>query len=383
MQEGKGGLVLTLTGVELRRIAMPLVAPFRTTLGVITTRDVLLVRAVLDGPSGESQGWGECAAPPDPLWSDEYLDGAADVLTRFLVPRLFAAGPLDGPLVGPLLTPFKGNRLAKAAIETAVLDAELRAAGRSFARELGATRDRVPCGVTVGLHDSAGPLLDEVAGHLGAGYARVELKIGPGWDLEPVRAVRARFGDDLPLAVDADGAYTLSDAAHLARLDEFGLQWLGQPLPADDLLGHAELAKRISTPVCLDESITSARAAAMAVTLGACSVISVSAGRVGGYLEARRVQEVCRAHGIAAWCGGMQATGVGRAANVALAALPGFTQAGETSPTERFSKCDVTEPFELVDGHLEVPAGPGLGVTPNPGELAAVTTGTDWVPHLS
>jgi O-succinylbenzoate synthase len=372
--------VLSLTGVELRRIAMPLVTPFRTSSGVTSMRDVLLVRAVLDGPSGEFQGWGECAAPADPLWSAEYLDGAADVLTRFIVPRLFAAGPLHAALVAPLLAPVKGHQMAKSAIEAAVLDAELRAAGRSLAEELGATRDRVPCGVTVGLQESVGALLDEVAGHLAAGYTQVKLTIGPGWDLEPVRALRERFGSELPLAVDADAAYTLPDAAHLARLDEFGLLSLGQPLAADDLVGHAALARRVSTPICLDESVTSARAAAAAITLGACAAVSVTAGRVGGYLEARRVAAVCQAHGIAAWCGGMQATGVGRAANVALAALPGFTGPGDTSPTDRFFKCDVTdEPFELRDGQLDVPAGPGLGVAPNPGELAAVTTGTDWV----
>lgn len=374
--------MLSLTGVELRRIALPLVTPFRTAHGAVTVRDVLLVRAVLNGPSGEWQGWGECAAPADPLWSAEYLDGAADVLTRFLVPRLFGAGPLEAAMIGPLLAPYRGHPMAKAAIEAAVLDAELRESGQSFARQLGATRDRVPCGVTVGWQESVGALLDEVAGHLEAGYGRVTLKIGPGWDVEPVRAVRERFGDGLPLAADADSGYAPTDAAHLARLDEFGLLSLCQPLPADDLLGHAALAGRLRTPISLDASIASARAAAAAITLGACSAVSVSAGRAGGYLEARRVQDLCQAHGIAAWCGGMQATGVGRAANLALAALPGFTLPGDTTPTERFFKCDVTgEPFELRDGQLDVPGGPGLGVVPNPGELAAVTTATDWVPR--
>src|SRR5579859_4698359 len=177
---------MKLSGVELRRISMPLVAPFRTSFGVETTRDILLLRAVLDDPSGEAEGWGECVAMADPLYSSEYVDGTVDVLKRFFLPKLFAASDVDGSLVGPLLEPFKGHWMSKAAIETAVLDAELRASGRSFARELGAVKDRVPSGVSVGIHDSIGALLETVAGYLAAGYVRVKLKIEPGWDLEPV-----------------------------------------------------------------------------------------------------------------------------------------------------------------------------------------------------
>ena len=372
---------MKLTGVELRRISMPLVAPFRTSFGVETMRDVLLLRAVLDGGlSGESEGWGECVAISDPLYSSEYVDASVDVLKRFLLPTLFRLGHVDGAAVGPALAPFKGHWMSKAAIETAVLDAELRATGRSFARELGATRDRVPCGVSVGIHDSVGALLESVAGYVSAGYVRIKLKIEPGWDTEPVRAVRERFGDDLLLQVDANTAYTLRDARHLARLDEFNLLLLEQPLPEDDVLGHAELARLVKTPICLDESITSARTAAAAITLGACSIINIKPGRVGGYLEARRIHDVCQAHGIAVWCGGMLETGLGRAANVALAALPGFTLPGDTSASDRFYQTDITEPFVLSpDGYLDVPTGPGLGVLPLRDELAAVTTWTEWV----
>jgi O-succinylbenzoate synthase len=213
-----------------------------------------------------------------------------------------------------------------------------------------------------------------------AGYVRIKLKIEPGWDLEPVRAVRERFGDDLLIQVDANTAYTLQDARHLARLDDFGLLLMEQPLPEEDVLGHAELARLVKTPICLDESITSARTAAAAIRLGACSIINIKPGRVGGYLEARRIHDVCRAHGIAVWCGGMLETGLGRAANIALAALPGFTLPGDTSASDRYYKTDITEPFVLsADGHLDVPAGPGLGVTPLPEQLAAVTTWTEWV----
>ncbi|WNV88188.1 o-succinylbenzoate synthase [Umezawaea sp. Da 62-37] len=367
---------MKLTGVELRRVRMPLVAPFRTSFGTQNARDVLLLRVVTD----EAEGWGECVAMSDPLYSSEYVDAAADVLTRFLVPALAAHPRLDANAVAHVLEPFRGHRMAKAALEMGVLDAELRAEGRPLSRELGATRDRVPCGVSVGIMDSIGELLDAVGGYLDAGYARIKLKIEPGWDVEPVRAVRERFGDDVLLQVDANTAYTVGDARHLAQLDPFGLLLIEQPLEEEDLLGHAELAKLISTPVCLDESITSARSAAAAITMGACRIVNIKPGRVGGYLEARRIHDVCVAHGVPVWCGGMIETGLGRAANVALAALPGFTLPGDTSASDRFYRTDITTPFVLEDGHLPVPTGPGLGVEPLADELEAVTTSTEWLP---
>jgi O-succinylbenzoate synthase len=366
---------MRLTGVELRRIAMPLVAPFRTSFGTETTRDILLVRAVTD----EAEGWGECVAMADPLYSSEYVDAAADVLRRFLVPALAARPRLDAAAVGPALHGFKGHRMAKAALETAVLDAELRAAGRPLSRELGAVHDRVPCGVSVGIMDSTGELLDAVGGYLDAGYVRIKLKIQPGWDVEPVRAVRERFGDDVLLQVDANTAYTLADARRLAALDPFGLLLIEQPLDEEDVLGHARLARQIRTPICLDESITSARAAADAITLGACAVVNIKPGRVGGYLEARRIHDVCAAHGVPVWCGGMLESGIGRAANVALAALPGFTLPGDTSASGRYYATDVTAPFVLDDGHLTVPSAPGIGVDPIPAVLDEVTTAREWI----
>ena len=377
VEQGEGSAGVRLRGVELRRVRMPLVAPFRTSFGTQHERDVLLVRVVTDGP----EGWGECVAMGDPLYSEEYVDGAVDVMTRFLVPALARAGRrLDANAVAPLLAPFHGHRMAKAALELAVLDAELRAQGRPLARELGAVHERVPCGVSVGIMDSVPALLDAVEEHLAAGYQRIKLKIEPGWDVAPVRAVRERFGDDLALQVDANTAYTLADARHLARLDPFDLLLVEQPLPEDDLLGHAALAKMITTPVCLDESITSARGAATAITLGATSVVNIKPGRVGGYLEARRIHDVCVAHGVPVWCGGMLETGIGRAANVALAALPGFTLPGDTSASGRYYATDITEPFVLDEGHLAVPTGAGTGVEPLPDELARVTTWTQWLP---
>ncbi|MCX4678979.1 o-succinylbenzoate synthase [Streptomyces sp. NBC_01433] len=366
---------MKVTGVELRTIKAPLVSPFRTSFGTETVREALLVRVVTE----EAEGWGECGAGTAPLYSSQYTHAAADVLSRFLVPALAGVADLDAHRVAPALAAFKGHRMAKAALETAVLDADLRARGVPLAHALGAVRDRVPCGVSVGITESIPALLDAVAGYLDAGYLRIKLKIEPGWDIEPVRAVRERFGD-IPLQVDANAAYHRGDARHLARLDPFALLMLEQPLAEDDLLGHAELAKRITTPICLDESIVSARAAAAALTLGACHVVNIKPGRVGGYLEARRIHDVCVAHGVPVWCGGMLETGLGRAANVALAALPGFVLPGDTSASDRYYRTDITAPFRLVDGHLAVPTGPGLGVTPVQEILDEVTDSTTWVP---
>jgi len=227
--------------------------------------------------------------------------------------------------------------------------------------------------------DEIPQLLDAVDGYLAEGYQRIKLKIEPGWDVEPVRAVRERFGDGILLQVDANTAYTLQDAPVLARLDPFNLLLIEQPLDEEDILGHAELARRVRTPICLDESITSARGAAAAIQLGACSIINVKPGRVGGYLEARRIHDVCVANGVPVWCGGMLETGIGRAANVALAALPGFTLPGDTSASRRYYATDITEPFELDAGHLAVPTGPGIGVLPLPDVLAEVTTARSWL----
>jgi o-succinylbenzoate synthase len=367
---------MKLAGFELRRVAMPLVAPFRTSFGTEYRRDVLLVKAV--GP--DTEGWGECVAMAQPLYSAEYVDGAAEVIRRFLLPAVGSLPAVDAHAVEPVFARIKGHPMAKAAVQTAILDAQLRAAGTSFGSFLGAVRPSVPAGVSVGIMDSLPALLDAVEGYLAAGYLRIKLKIEPGWDVAPVRAVRERFGPDVLLQVDANTAYTLADARQLARLDPFDLLLIEQPLPEDDLRGHAALARLIRTPVCLDESVTSARAAADAIAMGACAIVNIKPGRVGGYLEARRVHDVCAANGIAVWAGGMLETGLGRAANVALAALPGFTLPGDTSASDRYYARDITDPFVLEDGHVRVPTGPGIGVRPDPDTLAEVTTSTEWIP---
>ncbi|WP_435743270.1 o-succinylbenzoate synthase [Microbacterium sp. PMB16] len=366
---------MKLEGVEILKVSIPLVGAFRTSFGTEAVRETLLLRAVTD----EGEGWGECGASEAPLYSGEYTHGAADVLSRHLIPGLSGVTDLDAHSVAPALSAFKENRLAKAALETAILDADLRARGIPLSYALGAVRQSVACGVSVGIADSIPELLDTVEGYLADGYLRIKLKIEPGWDIEPVRAVRERFGD-IMLQVDANASYERSDIDDLLELDAFALSLVEQPLPADDLLGHAMLGRRLSTPICLDESILSARAAATAIDLDACRIVNIKPGRVGGYLEARRIHDLCVAHGIPVWCGGMLETGVGRAANLALAALPGFTLPGDTSASERYFAEDITPPFRLVDGHIAVPTGPGIGVTPDPDLLARFTVSREWVP---
>jgi len=364
---------MKIEGFELRHIALPLVSPFRTSFSTQTERNILLVKAVTDG----GEGWAECVTLPQPVYSPEYTEGAVDVLKRYFIPAVARVQDANG--VAPALHKFKGHPMAKAALETALLDAELRIEGRSFARELGSVHDRVPCGVSVGIMDSIPELLDAVGGYLDEGYVRIKLKIEPGWDLEAVRAVREKFGDEVLLQVDANTAYTLRDARHLAKLDDFDLLLIEQPLEEEDIVGHADLAKMMNTPICLDESVTSAQTAAAAIRLGATSVINIKPGRVGGYLEARRIHDLASAAGVPVWCGGMLETGLGRAANIALASLPGFTLPGDVSASGRFYATDITEPWVMEDGHLTVPTGPGLGVTPIPEVLEECTTSVEWV----
>lgn len=371
---------MRLEACELRRVRLELVSPFESASGTMTWRDALLLRLVARGAGGQRvQGWGECVAMREPRYSPEYVDGALDVLRRFLLPALARAGPgLRASQVAGLLAPFKGHPMAKSAVEMALLDAELRLAGTSFASYLGAVRSRVPVGVSVGIMASLDALVEAVSGYVDAGYLRVKLKIRPGWDVEAVRAVRERWGE-LMLQVDANGAYAPGDAAHLCRLDELGLVMIEQPFGQEDLAGHAMLARTMSTPVCLDESIISAATARHALELGACSVVNLKPGRVGGYLEARRVHDVCVAAGAGLWCGGMFETGLGRAANLALAAMAGFSLPGDISASGRYFVDDIVAPFVLDAGHLAVPSGPGLGVEVLGDALESVTSWSEWV----
>lgn len=357
-----------LNQVELRRIRLPLVAPFRSSQATEIDRELLLVHVT--GP--DSEGWGECAAFATPHFSSETVDSAQISLRTSLIPLLDPAN-VDVKTITRALAPVDGSPMAKASLESAVWDAELRSQGQSLASRLGGTRARVPAGVAVGLMDSLPQLVAAVGGYVDQGYLRVKLKIQPSWDLDPVRAIRKSF-PELPLQVDANMAYELSDLALLKGLDDFDLLLVEQPLGRDDLHGHAELAGSMATPICLDESITSTEAAAAAVELGACSVINIKPGRVGGLAEAVRLHDFCVENEIPAWCGGMLESGVGRAVNLALASLPGFTLVGDLSASSRYFQQDLTPPFELQDGYLPVPSGPGIGVEPIVEVLDEVTT---------
>ena len=320
-------------------------------------------------------GWGECVTPAAPVYSEEFTDGAALVLRDHLVPAMTAAGrALSAGAIAPRLRHLRGHRMAKAALEVAVLDAQLRAAGTSLASHLGTVRERVPAGVSVGIPDGGvRELVHQVAGYLDEGYLRVKVKIQPGFDVGPLTRLRETFGEALPLQVDANAAYDAGDPEHLAALDAIdalGLELIEQPFGPARLRDHALHAPGWRTPVCLDESIHDAADAADAITMGACQVVNIKLGRVGGLSEALAIRDVCRAQGVPVWCGGMLETGVGRAANVALAACAGFDLPADTSASDRYWAQDLTEPFHLEDGHLRVPAGAGIGRTPRSEALA-------------
>jgi len=362
---------------RVHRLNIPLVRPFRTSFGTETVRDVILVEAI---SSDGTSGWGECVTMSWPGYSYEYGDNAIDVMTNHLLPSLRDCG--DDPYdVRAAMQVVRGHPMAKTALGTAMLDVWLRERGQSLASFLGATKEFVDSGVSVGIppSESVPDLLAEVEGYLAAGYQRIKLKIEPGWDLRPVAAVRAAW-PDIPLQTDANQAYQRSDGEHLALMDEFGLLLHEQPLEEDDWYGHVLLSRACATPICMDESIHSVASADSALALGACSIINIKPGRVGGYLTAKEIHDLSYDRGAPVWAGGMLETGIARAANVALAALPGFTLPGDTSASDRYYKVDVTEPFVLEDGRLRVPTGPGIGVDPIPEVLDDLTV---WSTELT
>jgi O-succinylbenzoate synthase len=350
---------MRLRRIVVRRVEMPLRFRFRTSFGETTRKQFLLVEA--DG--GDTSGWGECVADDAPFYSEETNASAAHVLGEFLAPAA-----LDEELEGPedfsrRVAPIRGNRMAKAALESALWDLAAREKGVPLRDLLGGVRDRVPVGVSLGLQPSLDALLALVAKHVEEGYRRIKLKIEPGRDAALVAAVRERF-PSIDLTVDANAAYTPADAPALRALDAFGLDYIEQPLGHEDLWEHAALAREIATPICLDESIRSAADAAVAARIGAARVVNVKIGRVGGLAEARRIHDVCAAAGVPVWCGGMLESGVGRATNVHLATLPNFAKPGDTSSASRYFEEDIVDPpLEAVDGEMPVPPGPGIGVT--------------------
>jgi O-succinylbenzoate synthase len=351
-----------LVAAELYRVRLPLVTPFRAAHGTRPGKEALLVRVV----THDAQGWGECSAETEPGYLPDTIDSSRLALRDHLLPRAFAGAPLDD---------VRGHAPARAALECALLDAQLCATGVSLASHLGATRATVPAGVAVGLYDDERAFRDLLASYAEAGYRRVKCKIEPGRDVDVVRAARAELGADFELAVDANGSFTLADEPVLRALDAFGLQCIEQPLAPDALLDHVALASRLDTRLCLDETVTSAAVARDAIQLGAGRIVSLKAARLGGLDETKRVHDVCTAAGVATLAGGMLETGVGRAALLAVAALPGCTETGDCSATARYfgANGDITEPFVLVAGALAVPNAPGLGIDVRPDRLAGVT----------
>ena len=359
--------------VELRLVGLPLVRPFRTSFGTSTEKVCVLARVVTE----DAEGWGECVAGLDPGYSEEWNECAWLVIRDFLAPALFAAGDVTTEDLDRVLGGVRGNPMAKATVIDAFLDAELRAQGHSLAAHLGADKDRVACGVSIGITDTTAELLERVDGFLADGYQRIKLKIEPGLDVERVGAVRAAHPDIL-LSLDANAAYGLEDVGVFQALDAFDLLMVEQPLHHDDLVQHAKLQSQIRSDICLDESIRTAADAAAAIELGACRIVNIKQGRVGGIPEARRIHDVALAADVPVWCGGMLETGIGRATNLALAALPGFSLPGDTSASSRYFTDDITEPFVVApDGTMAVPTGLGIGVVPRPDRLEACTIRTE------
>jgi O-succinylbenzoate synthase len=346
--------------IDLRIVRLPLVHPFRTSSSRKSYLDHILVRL----EAGGVVGWGECASPSDPYYCPETTETCWHILKDFLAPAVLGREWTTMEDLVSLYRPVKGNRFAKAGIEMAGWDALARSTGVPLHVRLGGTRSEIFSGVSLGIESRIDVLFDQVARYLEEGYRRIKLKIAPGWDVDVVRQVRERHPDIL-LQVDANSAYRLDDLPTLRALDDFDLLLIEQPLAHDDIIDHARLQAALRTPICLDESIHSADDARKALELGACRVINIKVSRVGGLLEAKRVHDVCHARGVPVWCGGMHEFGIGRAANVAISSLPGFTLPGDVSGSDKYYAEDIVEPPILADrGAIAMFEGPGLGVEP-------------------
>lgn len=365
---------LTIERVDLLHVSMRLREKFVTSFGPEQDRDIVLVRLHADGV----QGWGELVAGRLPLYSEETAVTAAAMLRHHLVDMVLGRTLEDPRQVAGWWRHVRGNPMAKAAVEMAVWDAWSVAVDQPLAGVLGGTRTAVPAGVSVGIADDSAGLLDRVERFVDQGYARIKLKIAPGTDIDRVAAVRERFGD-VALMADANSAYTLADADHLARLDAFDLTMIEQPLAHDDIIDHAALAPRLRTPVCLDESIRSVDDARRARQLGACRIINCKPGRMGGHAPSLTLHDWCVDAGVPLWVGGMLESGVGRLHNIALASLPGFTMPGDTSASDRYWEADIIDPPVTLapDGTVAVPAEPGIGRAIDHDRLQSVVVHTE------
>jgi len=360
--------------LELRLLKLPLVHFFETSFGRIYDKHFVLVRIEGDG----AIGYGECVAEQDPYYSAETNDTVWHIVSEFIVPRVVGKSFAHPREVFPALKAVRGHNMAKAAVEMAAWDLYARQQGAPLSRVLGGARDRIVSGVSVGIQDSLEQLAGKVATELAAGYQRIKIKIKPGWDIDAVEAVRARFGP-IPLMVDANAAYTIADAAHLARLDAYDLMMIEQPLDYDDVMDHAQLQRQLKTRICLDESIKTVTVARDAITAGACRIINIKPGRVGGFAESVKLHDLCSAHGIPVWHGGMLESGIRRAANIHLSTLPNFTLPGDIAASKRYFDPDLIDPAISVDpdGTIPVPTGPGIGVAIREDRVDAATLKRD------
>ena len=356
--------------MELRLLRLPLVRFFETSFGRVYDRAFVLVTIFGDGETG----YGECVADSDPYYSSETIATAWHIIRDFIAPAVLGREFVHPREVFSSLRAIRGHNMAKAAVEMAAWDLYAKQQRLPLADVLGGTRSAIESGVSIGIQDTLDDLVERVGVELADGYRRVKIKIKPGWDVEAVRRIRERY-DGIPLMVDANAAYTIADAPHLAALDGFDLMMIEQPLEYDDIRDHAELQRRIRTPICLDESIQSPRLAEDAVARGACRIINIKPGRLGGHAESIRVHDIARRHGVPVWHGGMLESGIGRAHNIHLSTLPNFSLPGDVAASRRYYAPDLIDPEIMVrpDGTIAVPAGPGIGVQVVEERVAAAT----------
>jgi O-succinylbenzoate synthase len=350
---------MKISRIELIEINLPLVHFFETSFGRTYERRIILTRVI--GADGAT-GWGEVTCGETPSYSEEWTDAAWVTIEKILAPLVLGKELGAAADVWNLMRNVRGNRMAKAAIETAVWDLEAKKLNVPLWRHLGGTQNEIACGVSIGIQDSVEQLFDKIQTELDAGYQRIKIKIKPGWDVEVIEKVREKFGA-IALMGDANSAYSLDDIELFKQMDEFDLMMFEQPLAHDDMLDHAKLQREIRTPICLDESIHSPEDARKAIELDACNIINVKLGRVGGHAQARAVEEICRSAGIPVWCGGMLESGIGRAHNIAMSTLAGFTLPGDVSASKRYWHEDIIEPEVSVTetGTIVAPESPGIG----------------------
>ena len=362
---------MIIDSIELREIRLPLIHFFETSFGRTTERRIVLAR-VRDADGTE--GWGEFTAGEGPFYSDEWTDSGWDTLCEFLGPMVLRKQVEDAAGVFALMKPVRGHRMAKATIETACWDLEAKKLGVPLWQHLGGTRREIASGVSIGIQETPEILLEKIRKEVDAGYQRIKIKIKPGWDLRIVERVRKDF-PDIRLMGDANSAYSLADVPLFTELDRFNLMMLEQPLAHDDIFDHAKLQQQIKTPVCLDESICKAEDAQHAIALGSCKIINVKLGRVGGHSEAKRVEQVARENDIPVWCGGMLESGIGRAHNIAMSTLSGFSLPGDVSASARYWEEDIIQPPVTVSatGTIKPPDAPGIGFNLNLPRIGALT----------